>query len=82
MADEAIEFWNAFEKETGEKVEARSIGEWLQDKGPSMWGLVILTDKSFRFKHLPSENWLTPAAVTVCATGSKPKASSPREAWL
>jgi hypothetical protein len=58
MADEATEFWNAFENETGEKVEARSIGEWLQDKGPSLWGLVILTDKSFRFKHLPSENWL------------------------
>ncbi len=26
--------------------------------GPGVWGLVIITDKSFRFKHMPSENWL------------------------
>jgi hypothetical protein len=58
MADEATEFWNAFEKETGEKVEARSIGEWLKGDGPGIWGLVIITDKSFRFKHMPSDNWL------------------------
>jgi hypothetical protein len=58
MADEATEFWDAFEKETGEKVEARSIGEWFKDDGLGIWGLVIITDKSFRFKHMPSENWL------------------------
>jgi hypothetical protein len=58
MSDEATEFWNAFESETGEKVEARSIGEWLKGDGSTIWGLVIITDKSFRFKHMPSENWL------------------------
>lgn len=56
--DEATEFWKTFEGETGEKVSARSIGEWLRPSGPSLWGLVILTDRNFRFKHLPSENWL------------------------
>jgi hypothetical protein len=56
--DEATEFWRTFEGDTGEKVSSRSIGEWLRPSAPSLWGLVILTDKSLRFKHLPSENWL------------------------
>ena len=30
MDDEAAEFWSAFESETGEKVEARSMGEMYQ----------------------------------------------------
>jgi hypothetical protein len=61
MADEATEFWDTFEKETGEKVEARSIGEWYEegDKRPGVWGLLVLTDKAFRFRHMPSDNWLT-----------------------
>lgn len=60
MADEAREFWDAFEKETGEKVEARSLGEWFErDGGPGRWGLLILTDKAFRFKHMPSDNWVS-----------------------
>jgi hypothetical protein len=61
MADEAAEFWSEFEKETGEKVEARCIGEYYrtQDSSSGLWGLLVLTDKSFRFKHLPSENWIS-----------------------
>jgi len=61
MDAEAEEFWGAFEKETGEKVEARSIGEFYRarDDASGVWGLLILTDKSFRFKHMPSENWLS-----------------------
>jgi hypothetical protein len=60
MADEAAEFWSAFEKETGEKVEARSIGEWYKGNNSQagVWGLLVLTDKSFRFRHMPSDNWL------------------------
>lgn len=60
MDAEAEEFWGAFEKETGEKVEARSIGEFYRamDESSGLWGLLVLTDKSFRFKHMPSENWL------------------------
>jgi hypothetical protein len=60
MADEAREFWDAFEKETGEKVEARSLGEWFERDGDrGLWGLLILTDKAFRFKHMPSDNWVS-----------------------
>ena len=61
MADEAAEFWSAFEKETGEKVAARGMGEYFKAEKDSsgLWGLVILTDKSFRFKHMPSENWIS-----------------------
>jgi hypothetical protein len=61
MADEAAEFWSAFEKETGEKVVARGMGEYFKAQSDSsgLWGLVVLTDKSFRFKHMPSENWIS-----------------------
>jgi hypothetical protein len=60
MGVEVNEFWDAFEKETGEKVEARSLGEWYETEGDiGLWGLLILTDKSFRFRHMPSDNWMT-----------------------
>jgi hypothetical protein len=61
MADEAAEFWSAFETETGEKVAARGMGEYFKVAGESsgLWGLVVLTDKSFRFKHMPSESWIS-----------------------
>jgi hypothetical protein len=74
MADEAAEFWSAFEKETGEKVEARSIGEWYKgnDAQLGLWGLLVLTDKSFRFKHMPSDNWLL-SLFKRAARPSEPK---------
>lgn len=55
MADEEAKFWNAFEEETGEKVEARSEGDWIHmpETGARREGLLILTDKSFRFKYVP-----------------------------
>ena len=55
MDDEVKKFWSAFEKETGEKVEARSEGLWfrLPKNGRGHEGLLILTDKSFRFKYVP-----------------------------
>ena len=55
MDDEVKEFWGAFETETGEKVEARSEGNWIHGIGPTREGkgLLILTDKSFRFKYVP-----------------------------
>jgi hypothetical protein len=61
MADAADLYWKEFESATGEQVEARSMGQWHQEPGASdgLWGLLILTDRSFRFKHEPSENWLS-----------------------
>jgi hypothetical protein len=61
MTDEAERFWSDFEAETGEKVEARAVGTWYEEGGDSQgtWGLLILTDKAFRFKYMPSESWLS-----------------------
>ncbi len=54
MANEMAEFWSAFEKETGEKVEVRSEGTWFRvpESTRGHEGLLILTDKSFRFKYV------------------------------
>ncbi|HET7839304.1 MAG TPA: hypothetical protein VFL04_06060 [Rectinemataceae bacterium] len=59
MDAEAERFWSEFERETGEKVVARAVGSWYEDGSDErgVWGLVVLTDASFRFKYLPSENW-------------------------
>jgi hypothetical protein len=59
-ADEAAEFWATFERETGEKVQARSIGELYEGgSDPGTWGLLVLTDKSLHFKFMPSDNWIS-----------------------
>lgn len=81
MADEAAEFWSAFEKETGEKVLARSMGEWFRPRGSEargsgdygLWGLLILTDKSFRYKYIPSENWIMSIFKRVDKSAAKEK---------
>jgi hypothetical protein len=74
MDDEAAEFWSAFESETGEKIEARSMGELYQTSGrdSGLWGLLVLTDKSFRFKYMPSDNWLS-SIFKKTSRSSKPK---------
>ena len=74
MADEAAEFWSEFEKETGEKVEARCIGQYLgmDDGAAGLWGLLVLTDKSFRFKYMPSDNWLS-SLFKRASKSSKPR---------
>lgn len=60
MADKAVEFWEAFERETGEKVAARCLGEFFpegsSDSSQGIWGLLIVTDKALRFKATPSDN--------------------------
>jgi hypothetical protein len=58
--DEAVKFWSDFERETGEKVVARSIGELYESPSDvGVWGIIILTDKCFRFKRMKSDNWLS-----------------------
>jgi hypothetical protein len=60
MADKAAEFWENFERETGEKVAARCLGEFFPegsaDRSEGLWGLLIVTDKALRFKATPSDN--------------------------
>lgn len=60
MAGETERYWAAFEAETGERVVTRAMGQWYEDPAASdgRWGLLILTDRSFRFRHEPGESWL------------------------
>lgn len=60
MDEEVARFWQEFEEETGERVEAKAIGE-LQEggEGRGVWFLLVLTDRSFWFKQVPSDNWVT-----------------------
>ena len=47
MVDEATEFWRAFEKETGETVEARGEGNWFRvpESGSAHEGLILNRQK-------------------------------------
>ena len=60
MADKAAEFWANFEKETGEKVASRCLGEFFPegDSTQGLWGLLVLTDVSLRFRVTPSDNMM------------------------
>jgi hypothetical protein len=59
MNADAEKFWRDFEVETGEKVQTRGLGQLLGEDGREMstWGLLILTDKAFRFRSMQSEPW-------------------------
>ncbi len=74
MADDAEKFWSDFERDTGEKVESRCMGAWYEKDGDGrgLWGLLILTDQNFRFKHLPSENWIM-SSFRIHKPSSTPK---------
>jgi hypothetical protein len=54
---EAERYWKDFETETGELVEKQAMGQCFAGN-EERWGLLILTDRSFRFREVPSENWL------------------------
>lgn len=59
MDEEVVKFWKAFEAESGETVEAKAVGEVFdRDAEAGVWVLLVLTDKSFWFKQVPSENWM------------------------
>jgi hypothetical protein len=70
------DFWRGYEEKTGEKVLAFSLGQylsgWAGENGP-LWGLLIATDRGFRFHHFPQENWFQ--AITRTSAG----AEAPRE---
>ena len=52
-------YWKKFAEETGEEVQAKSMGQWRNSSGRELWGLLILTDKSFRFRYMPGKAWFT-----------------------
>jgi hypothetical protein len=72
MDDSVQAFWDAFERDTGEKVSARTMGQYLpaESGAKPLWGLLVLTDSSLRFRPTPGENWFaglfknTPSVVS------------------
>jgi hypothetical protein len=74
------EFWREFEEKTGEKVLARSLGQYLSGwdefdtpRSGAIWGLIITTNGGFRFHHFPQTSWLD--ALTRFSSG----ADAPKE---
>ena len=63
------DFWRDYEDKTGEKVLARSLGQYVSGweefdnpPGNPIWGLIIATSGGFRFHHFPQVNWLSALA--------------------
>ncbi|MDR0639181.1 MAG: hypothetical protein LBG27_09860 [Spirochaetaceae bacterium] len=62
MAQTPEEFWDQYETSLGEKVVSHALGRYLggwDEYDPPLWGLLIVTDRSFRFHHFAHDNWLT-----------------------
>jgi len=60
------DFWREYEEQTGEKVIARSLGQYVSgwdefDNPPTapLWGLIVATSGGFRFHHFPQANWVS-----------------------
>jgi len=60
------DFWREYEEKTGEKIIARSLGQYVSgwdefgDFGRNpVWGLIIATSGGFRFHHFPQSNWIS-----------------------
>ena len=77
-------FWKDYESSIGEKVLAKSLGQYLSgwaEYTQPLWGLAIATSGSFRFHHFPHEGWIT-ALSRITRGGEAPKEkafSIPRE---
>jgi hypothetical protein len=61
----ADDFWREYEEKIGEKVLAKSLGQYLSGweefdgaGGGPLWGLVIAAEGGFRFHHFPQSSWL------------------------
>jgi hypothetical protein len=76
------DFWQEYEEKTGEKVIARSLGQYVSgweefapppDRPPGnpLWGLLIATSGGFRFHHFPQVSWIT--ALTNLGSRDTPK---------
>ncbi|MDR0589643.1 MAG: hypothetical protein LBG25_03770 [Spirochaetaceae bacterium] len=67
------EFWTEYEKRYGEKVHAYVLGRYLSgwpDYSYPLWGLLIATDRGFRFHHFAHEGWIQ--ALSRITTGGEP----------
>jgi hypothetical protein len=59
------DFWREYEESIGEKVLARSLGQYMSGweefdsrKWTGIWGLIIATSGGFRFHHFPQAGWI------------------------
>jgi len=59
------DFWREYEEKIGEKVLARSLGQYMSgweefdsQKWTGIWGLIIATSGGFRFHHFPQIGWI------------------------
>jgi hypothetical protein len=51
-------FWAEFEREIGEKVLSKTMGQHFSSrKSQGEWGLLVLTPSAIRFRPTPGENW-------------------------
>ena len=69
------QFWKDYEESIGEKVLAKSLGQYLNGfpgQPYPLWGLAIATSGGFRFHHFPHEGWLM-AISRVSTGGEAPK---------
>lgn len=85
MTQDAELFWREFEKTTGERVLAKAMGQWLDppSQKEGMWGLLVLTDRSFHFMGQKSGNWLAGLfSLRGRADGDSVKFSVPRDDLL
>lgn len=80
------DFWREYEEKTGEKIFARSLGQYIsgweefdRTGWTAIWGLIISTSGGFRFHHFPQQNWFelfarsseTPKEKTIFLPGEK-----------
>ena len=68
-------YWKDYETSIGEKVLAKSLGQYLRgwaEYAQPLWGLVIATSGGFRFHHFPHEGWLM-AISRATMGGEAPK---------
>jgi len=80
------DFWREYEEKTGEKIIARSLGQYISGwdefggsvKNP-LWGLIIAASGGFRFHHFPQTNWLSALAGSVGVEQKEKTIFIPRE---
>ncbi|HOE99635.1 MAG TPA: hypothetical protein PLE76_08430 [Rectinema sp.] len=58
MQTDVEAFWATFEKEIGDKIISKTMGQHFSSKkSQGEWGLLVLTASSIRFRPTPGENW-------------------------
>jgi len=50
-------FWANFEKEIGEKILSKTMGQHFSSRNHRGMGLLVLTPSAIRFRPTPGENW-------------------------